>query len=421
MVLEKFKKIKRRKTLIFSILLILSLMAAAVSSIMPLKVRSLTLHPQVFAKGFSEEGTIVPVQEWPIFNPVDGKLVSLHVKNGDKVKKGQVLLEIDTSDLNYQLESLKAQLTSLEGQRLQSNSNPYEAQIAQQKLIIGQAEKDAQAQEENLAKMKALFDAGAISEVEYEEAGKNSEKAKNFLEQQQKGLELMYEQKAAPGTNMYYSGQKNALQAQISQIQAKIAKAKIIALQDGTVKDISLQEGTYIPLGQKLLTVFQDQGFQVESYVLASDALDLKPGSSVEIIQKTGAGKKSLTGKVETVDPSAVERISPLGLKEKRVKVTLSLQGTSSILLGSSVDVKFTTLEEPNKLMVPKTALFPYQQGYAVWVVKNGRAQVRPVQKGLENDHDMIIEQGVSDGDTILLDIDLKGLQEGKRVQAILD
>ncbi len=412
----KVKKIKRRKLWLIGLLVVIALITAAASSVMPLEARVLTLHPQDFAKGFTEEGTIVPAQEWPLFSPFDGKLQSLPVHNGDRVKQGQVLFTMNTSDLNYQLASLQAQLTSVKGQRLQNS--PYDAQIAQQQLITAQAEKDAQAQAGNLAKMKSLFEAGAASQSQYEDAQRNAEKAENFFEQQKEGLQLLQEQIASPGTEMYYTGQDNALQAQISQLEAKISRAQVLAPQDGIVKDISLKVGTYVPLGQQIMTVFQDQNYKVESYVLASDALDIKPGGSVEIIQDTGAGKKSLSGKVETVDPAAVERISPLGLKENRVKVTLSLQGNSPVVLGSSVDVKFTTLETPNKLLVPKTAIFPYQQGYAVWVIKNGRAEIQPVQKDLENDQDVIIDQGLSDGDTILPDIDLKNLKEGKRIKA---
>ncbi len=203
---------------------------------------------------------------------------------------------------------------------------------------------------------------------------------------------------------MYYSNQKNAVQAQIDQLEDKISKAVVVALQDGNVKDLTLKEGNVISQGQQILTVFTNEGYKLESFVLASDALDIKVGSPVQIIQATSAGNKSLTGKVEAVDSSAVERISPLGLKENRVKVTILLTASSPVVLGSSVDVKFTTLEVPHKLLIPKTALFPYQQGDAVWVLQQGKAKIQPVKKGLENDSQVIVEQGLADGDIILQD-----------------
>lgn len=415
----KLPKFKHRKLILIGGLAVLALILVMVSNSLPLSAKVFTLHPQNFAKGFTEEGEIIAAQEWPIFNPVEGKLQSLKVKNGDIVKKGQVLFEMSTSDLNYQLEALKAQVQSLEGQRLQSYKSPNSAQIAQQTLMIQQAEKDAQTEELNLTRMKALYDAGSIPLVQYETAQSSFEKANNVLEQQKAGLQLIYEQsKASQGTEMYYSNQKNALQAQIDPLEDKIFQAKVVALQDGVIKDLSLKEGSVIPLGQQIMTVFTGDGYKLESYVLASDALDIKVGSAVQVVQATSAGNKSLTGKVETIAVSAIERISPLGLKENRVKVTILLTEASPVVvLGSSVDVRFTTLEVPNKLLIPKIALFPYQEGEAVWVVQQGKSKIQPVKKGSENDSQVIIEQGLTDGVTILEDPNLTNLKEGKRIK----
>ncbi|TGE31170.1 HlyD family efflux transporter periplasmic adaptor subunit [Desulfosporosinus sp. Sb-LF] len=416
---------KQRKFIIVGGLVVLILVAVAVSNASPLSAKAFTLHPQDFTKGFTEQGQIMAAEEWPIFNQVEGKLQSLKVKNGEFVKKGQVLFEMSTSDLNFQMESLKAQLQSLEGQRLQNYKTPNDAQIAQQKLVIEQAENDAQTAELNLTRMKALADTGSISKLQYEEAQAAFDKATNYLEQQKAGLTLIYEQnKVSQGTEQYYNNQEKAVQAQINQLEDKISNAEGVALQDGIIKDLSLKEGNVIPSGQQVMSVYGNKGYKLESFVLASDALDIKMGSSVQILQATSTGNKQFSGKVEAVDSVAVEQVSPLGLKENRVKVTLLFAGNSSspaFVLGSTVDIRYTTIEAPHKLLIPKTTLFPYQQGEAVWVVKAGIAKIQPIKKGLENDSDVIVEQGLSDGDVILLDTNLTKLKEGKRVKAILE
>ena len=429
MAIEKTRNLKlpnrkQRRFLIAGGLVVLVLIAVAVSNATPLSAKVLTLHPKDFTKGFTEQGQIIPSEEWPIFNQVDGKLQSLKVKDGDTVKKGQVLFEISSDDLNYQLEGLEAQIQSLEGQRLQNYKTPNSAQIAQQKLVIEQAERDAQTAELNLTRMKALADAGSISKLQLEEAQASLDKATNYLGQQKEGLNLIYEQnQVLPGTEQYYSNQEKVVQAQINLLEDKKSKVTGIAPQDGIVKDLSLKEGNVIPIGQQVMTVYGNKGYKLESFVLASDAMDIKVGSPVQIVQATSAGDKQFPGSVEEVDSVAVERVSPLGLKENRVKVTIAFSEKSSssiLILGSDVDVKFTTLEVPSKLLIPKTALFPYQQGEAVWLVQQGMAKIQPVKTGLENDSDVIIEQGLSKGDVILLDTNLTNLKEGKRVKATL-
>ncbi len=412
---------KHRKFLIMGVLAALILITVIISNSLPLSVEVFTLQPKDFTKGFTEEGEIIAAQEWTIFSPVEGKLQSLKVEDGDSVKKGQVLFEMSTSDLNYQLEGLKAQSKSVEGQRLQSYKNTNDAQVAQQQLIIQQAEKDAQTEELNLTRMKALYDAGSTSLVQYEAAQTTFEKAKNVLEQQKLELKVIYEQNKVPeGTDIYYSNQKKALQVQIDQLEDKISKAKVVALQDGIVKDLSLKEGNVIPQGQQVMTVFTNGGYKLESFVLASDALDIKVGSDVQLIQGTSAGNQLFEGEVEAVAISAIERISPLGLKENRVKVTIILAESSPVVvLGSNVDVKFTTLEVLGKLLIPKTALFPYQQGEAVWVVEQGKAKIQAVKKGQENESQVIIEEGLSKDDLILQNPNLKDLKEGKGIKAL--
>ena len=410
---------KKKRILIFGMIALFLLAGIFFQATRPLNGKVLTVHPAEFTKSFTEEAQVQPLNEWSLYNSVDGKIEALHVQNGDPVTKGQLLVELGTQDLIHQLDGIKAQLTSLEGQRLQNNRPPYTALVQQQTLLVAQAEKDSQAQDQALTRTKTLYEAGAIPLVQYEEAQRQAEKSKNFLDQQKSALQLLYEQQApAPGTDLYFAGQKEALNAQMSQLEEKIQKSKIIAPQDGIVKDLTLKQGERALSGQLLLTVFQNQGYKLESYVLASDALDIKPGSLVNILQDTSAGKKSFTGKVETIAPSAIERISPLGLKENRVKVTVLLDKTPSVIPGSSMDVQFITHQETNRLLVPKTALFPYQAGQAVWLVRSGKASLQSITKGMENEKVCIIEKGLQDGGQVLLDTDLKGLKEGKKITA---
>lgn len=285
-----FKNPKRKRLLIFVFVLCLIVLFSLVYSFLPLQGRLLTVTPQEFSKGFTEEAQVLPSNELLIYNQVDGKIKTISVQNGDQVKKGQVLLEIDTVDLSYQLSALTAQLGSIEGQRQQTGGASAEANINQQRLLLEQAEKDALAQEQSLNRAKALYGTGAISLVQFEEEERLNEKARNNLAQQKNALELLNHNKS--GSELYFDSQKNALSAQISQLTEKIKNARISAPQDGYIKDLTFKEGSMISLGQYLLSVYQNQGYKLESYVLASDVLGIRSGDPVELVQDTGDGKK---------------------------------------------------------------------------------------------------------------------------------
>lgn len=416
----KPKKSKQKKMLIYGIIALLILSAVVFSSLKPLEGAVITLQPQEFVKSFTEEGQVLAAKEWPLYNTVNAKVATILVENGDQVKQGQVLLKLNTQDLVYQLEALKAQRKSVEGQRLQAHTNPYPALIEQQNLLIAQAEKDHLAQEENLARSKALYEAGALPLVQYEEAQQQAERAKSFLTQQKTALELIYEQhQPQQGTEQFYGGQIEALNAQIAQLEDQIALGQVTAPADGLIKDLTLREGEWVTPGQLLLNLFQNSSYKVKSYVLASEASAIKTGDTVETTQDSSLEDLVLPGQIENVEPSAVERISPLGLKENRVKVSILLHSESPLIIGSTLDVNFITHKEPAQIMVPKTTLFPYGEGEAVWVVRAGVANIQPVVKGMENNREVIILEGLTAGEHVLLDTDLPGLKEGKKIKAL--
>jgi HlyD family secretion protein len=413
----KLTKLKKRRLVIIGGIAVLVLLSVIYAAAKPLEAEVFTVVTKDFSKGFTEEGVVIAAEEWPVFNPFEGKIQALKVKNGDHVGQGQVLLEMNTADLNFQLQALKVQSESLEGQRILSAGNTYEAQAAQQNLVIQQAEKDLATQELSLTRTKALYEAGSISLVDYEAAQDAVTKTQNSLEQQKEALKLIkQQQQSSREVAASYVNQKKAMRAQIAQLEAKISKAAVAALQDGIVKDLTLKEGNVVPQGQQLMTVFAEGGYKLESYILAGDVLDIKAGSPVQIIQEVSSGNISFSGNVETVDITAVERISPLGLKENRVKVTILFTASSPVILGSELDVQYTTSKVPAQLLIPKTALFSYQNEDAVWVVQQGKAKIQPVKKGLENDSEVIIEEGLSAGDIVLQDTNLTNLKEGKRI-----
>ncbi len=80
------------------------------------------------------------------------------------------------------------------------------------------------------------------------------------------------------------------------------------------------------------------------------------------------------------------------------------------------LDITFNTHELTDKLVVPKTALFTFQNQDALFVVVDNRAKVRPVTTGFETRQHIVIEQGLQENDLILLDPRLDGLDDGSRI-----
>jgi len=218
-------------------------------------------------------------------------------------------------------------------------------------------------------------------------------------------------------TRQYYQGLIEEVEAQIGQLEEQIEKSRIIAPIDGVVRELNVKQGMVVSPQTPLMKLAGTGGLEINAYVLAEDVLPVKAGMPVTLIQKRKDGDYRFPGTVQAIAPAAVEKVSALGLVERRIKVTIQPEGSPPELRpGYALDVEFHVLEQADKLAVPKTCLFPYEDRDALWVVRAGRAQIQKVIKGLETDELVVIEQGLTGGDKVIKNPQLEGLKEGKRV-----
>ncbi len=446
------------------------------SSVKPLAVELLQVQPQTVSQTFKEEGIVTSATERPIYSLINGQINRLSVKEGQQVKKGDLLVEIESKDLEYQLQQLKAQkksllgqekkndqdiqkqlgqlkgqLESIQGQEKQANKGPYHAQISQQQLVIDETRRQLDTSKEDYNRIKSLYESGAVSKNEIDHALHSVEQLENSLMQQEQALNLIEEQASPlPGTEQYYSGLKNAIQtqinvlthemnegskgtsgtnqyyqgliesvdAQINHLEYQMANRKMISPIHGIVKELSVKEGAMVTTQSPLLTLTSRDDLVVNVYLLTEDVLNVKEGMKVKLIQKRKNGDYTFGGLVKAIAPAAEEKISALGLMQQKVKITITPDDQAPELRsGYALDVLFTTLEEFNKLAVPKSVLFPFENGDALWIVKDGKGVIQKVQKGMETDELAIIEKGLNTGDQVIKNPQLEGLEQGKRVE----
>jgi HlyD family secretion protein len=361
---------KKWKITLGAVLLIFIILMVVIQTAKPLETKLLILKKEDIAKTFKEEGIVKAEKETIVSSLYGGKLTGISVKEGDNVQAGDVLATFDSQELHYQIQALEGQLRSIE------------------------AQKDLEELTIDLETKKLLYEAGALSQQEYEEA-------QNTL------------------NSDYYPALLSTVKAQINQLKYQVAQKNAIAPLAGTIAELQVKEGMVISPATPLLTIFSANAYKVETYVLTEDASRLQPKMEVKLIQDSQSGDLVFNGTVEQIAPSAVEKLSTLGLIEQRLKVTITPQIPKELVLkpGYALDVEFTLDKQENQLVIPKTVLFPYNDGNALWVVKDGKAEIRPVTKGFENDKSVAITEGLQEGDQIILNPKLEGLKEGKKVK----
>lgn len=338
-----------------------------------LEAKLLKMQPRSIAQTFKEDGVVVADQEHPVYTTYGGKIIALPIKEGQRVEKGQLLVSFDSQEAQYQSEQLQGQLRSIQAQQ----------ELEREKI--------------SLDKLRLLYEAGALSKKEFEDA-------QNTVNSQ------------------YYPGQIDSLAAQINLMEHRIAESSLYAPANGVVTFVdNVKEGMVMAPGQPVLSLIENDKYTIETYVLTADASSIKQGMKVSLIQDNKDSDVVFGGTLDNIAPIAVEKTSSLGLVEQRIKVTIIPDVPKELALrpGYSLDVEFTTDQQENCLVVPKTVLFPYQGYDALWVVRDEKAQIQPVQKGFENDREVVISEGLKDGDLVVLNPQLPEIAEGKKIVEI--
>jgi HlyD family secretion protein len=174
---------------------------------------------------------------------------------------------------------------------------------------------------------------------------------------------------------------------------------------DGVVFRRYHESATVVPAGEPLIEIGDPADLEIVTDLLSSDAVRVRTGGEVRIDQ--WGGSKTLAGRVRRVEPSGFMKVSALGVEEQRVNVIIDLvdpeRAWRALGDGFRVEVQVVVSSEENVLKVPVGALFRRDGAWALFVVENGRARVRPVDLGQRNSLEAHVLEGVAEGDRIVL------------------
>ncbi len=411
---------KTKWKVIIGVLAVIAIAGVALySTLRPLQADTETVSLRDLTRSFTEEGTVVPREEYALHSLSTGEVINLFVEEGDRVAAGDLLVQLDVSELDYQIRQLRAQLRSLQGEEAGVYTEPYEASVSSQELQITLAEQNLETAETHYQRMEALYQSGAVSAREFEEASEMLDAAETNLQLQQEALNLLFQSHSpAAGTQDFYQGRAEALRAQIDLMEYQKEKGKLYAPLSGTIAEVNVKSGQPASPGLPLMKIFSADDYEVSVDILSEDVLHVSEGMEVELIQNRQGQEFVFRGIVSRIAPTAVETVSVLGLEEQRVKITIQPKDPGEALLfpGIRLDARFVTDHFEGVIALRKTLVFPYEDGDAVWVVEDGRAQVRPVVTGPETDREVIIESGLQEGDVLILNPQLDGLDKGTRV-----
>jgi HlyD family secretion protein len=163
-------------------------------------------------------------------------------------------------------------------------------------------------------------------------------------------------------------------------------------------------EGVVQP-GSPLLEIGDPLALEVVVDVLTTDAVDIRPGAPVRI--ERWGGDSALTGHVHQVEPSAFTRLSALGVEEQRVNVVIDPDAPRErwgrLGDGYRVEASIVVWVGRDRLLAPGGAVFRQGEGWATYVVKDGRTRLRSIELGRRNASQIEVLKGLRAGERVVL------------------
>ncbi len=319
------------------------------------------------------------------------------VEAGDQVREGQVLIVIDTAGLEAERKAAMAELTAIDTQQATLEAT-LPLQQAQAESQVVAAEKSLEQAEQEAKAMTELYEAGAVSEMDWRRAGSSLAAAKAQAQTAKSHLAQIRSQAALINQ---YREQAKALSSRLSLLEEKLDYYQMKATEAGQVVEVYVQAGDVVGAGTPLL-ILTGPDLVVKAEVLAQDAPELAMRQEA-IISGDVLGDGELIGIVDKIHPRAVEKLSELGVLQRRVPVEITLEKRPTDMRpGYPVEVEIITAETTG-LALPLEAVFTLDGADKVFVIKNGRAVLTSVEIGLKGEDFLEVLAGVNSGDIVIM------------------
>lgn len=299
---------------------------------------------------------------------VSGTVSALMVREGDRVKKGQILARLDAQE--------NAAASDVAGAGIDEAQRGLEEAATRKKLA-----------DSTFERYRKLFAEQAVTRQEFD------------IKQTEKDLAAQGVARAEARLRQAQAGSRSALAIE--------GYTRIVAPLSGIVTSKQADLGASVFPAQPLMTIEDESSYQLELAVPESLAASLKPGAAVQLtLDALGSTFASrITEMVPAADPLSRTVVAKIALNRKGLKS--GMFGRATISLGNTV----------NGLLLPKPAVVERGAMTLVWVLdKDNTARMRLVKVGKTVGSRVEIISGLSDGERVVVG-GVEKVSEGARVE----
>jgi HlyD family secretion protein len=377
----------------------------------PVKVHAITVKRGSIRSLVSTNGKVEPVQNFEAHAPIATTVKRLLVKEGDHVRKGQLLLELDDSDIRSQAARAQAQIKAAQANLAATKNSGTQEELITLGTQLIKARNARDVAQRNLEAYLRLQQEGAASPGEVRQAEETLQSAQadvSLLEQKQKD-------RYSPPEIARTVAQAAEAQAAYEDAVDALSKSSRRAPFDGTVYSLPVKQGTFVQTGDLLLQEADLSKVLVRAFVDEPDIGRLQIGQRVEATWDAVPGR-TWTGTVSSV-PSTVK---PRGNRNVGETTCLIDNQDLRLLPNINLGVTIVVAEHNNVLTLQRDAMHIDDSEPYVFKIVADRIKHQNIQFSLQNLTRVEITSGLSEGDQVALPADeMKPLVDGASAKVV--
>jgi HlyD family secretion protein len=349
-------------------------------------------------------GDIAPQFQVTIYSKVQGWVEKINVREGDRVKAGEVLATLDAREAAAAVAQAKANLEASAARLKQVRATAEEAvqsQIQQAKANLELAEADQKRSQElhqkNFISRQQLDEA----QTKYNVAKANYDLAMNSIRQ-----------KTWENDIALAEAQVNQAKATLDLNKAQLANLIILSPMNGGITKRFVDPGTMVKDTTPILTLMDFSEMKMVVNVIEREFIHLQKGQAVKITV-TAFPDRVFAGRIEIITPA-------LELQSRTAEIQISIPNPGLVLKpGMFGRAEILLRSNPQAILVPIQSLVTEIDKDFVYVLKENKAFRRAVRKGAVRDTAVEILQGVAPGEQVIT-AGQSALKDGTQVRLTL-
>ncbi|WP_217302283.1 efflux RND transporter periplasmic adaptor subunit [Clostridium sp. 001] len=330
------------------------------------------------------------------------KILKIYISKGQHVKKGDKLVDLDKSDLNFAAQAVKSQVDAASAQYNKAVNGAQQEDVSKAQIAVKNAQDSNNYYKDLYDKYCKLSGSGAISKQELDDVKLQLDNSQNALNSAEQSLEQV--QKGSRDED------KKALLAQLNEAKVNydskenlIQDASMAADQNGYVVDVLGKEGEMQQAGDPVV-LFRSENEVITVGLSDDDVKKVKVGTNA----KVKIGDDSAEGQIINVVQMAD---SKSGTYSAEIKLS-KLIDNNKYYIGETAAV-YIDMGDKNAISIPISSVLNDGEDY-VYVIENGHAVKKNITLG-DTDEDKVSVDGLKSGDELVVE-GMKSLKSGYKV-----